>query len=119
MCRESEGIVRVLEGRSRSETRRPEWRWQHVNGSEGGTNGSCRGVKCEVRTRGDQPGAWVGIGALMEVTGPEGLRGEAQAEGARPRNLRAMMGLGLMSWGSVWGHGTDCKPVCDIIFTYP
>lgn len=79
-----------------------------MKGGEGGNNESCGEVKCEVRTRGDQPGAWVGMGALMEITGTEGLMGKAQAEGARPWNHRAMMGLGLVvSWGSVWERGTD------------
>lgn len=52
----------------------------------------------------------MGMGALMEITGTEGLMGKAQAEGARSWNLRVMMGLGLVvSWGtdSVWERGTD------------
>lgn len=42
-----------------------------------------RGVTCEVRTREGQSGAWVGVGALMEVPRAEGLVGEAQAGGER------------------------------------
>lgn len=50
----------------------------------------------------------MGMGALMEITGIEGLMGKVQTERARPWNLRTMMGLGLVvSWGSVWEHGTD------------
>lgn len=62
-----------------------------------------RGVKCEVRTREGQPMAWVGVGALMEVTRAERLMGEAQAGRTRPQDLKPVM----LPWGSVWGPGTD------------
>lgn len=99
------------------EIRRLKLRWQHVKAGEGGNNESSGEVKCEVRTRSDQPEAWEGMGALREITGTEGLMGKAQAEGANPWNLRAMMGLGLVvSWGSVWEHGTDYVSLSMIPF---
>lgn len=83
--------------------RRPELRWQHVNGAEGGTDECCRGVKCEVRIGVINLGPGWALVPSWRSLEQKGV-GKAQAEGARPQNLRAMTGLGLVSsWASVWG----------------